>query len=84
MKKYRNRYGNEYWFEQVGEDTYVIRGELKYWRCGGKEGQSGIDNNDLGFVDPSGGPFIAEGYMIEGRKVQTISSMGDEFHFKVI
>jgi hypothetical protein len=31
-------------------------------RFGGKEGQDGIDpRTDLGFFDPSGGPFVAVG-----------------------
>ena len=69
----RNRYGDEYRFEKIDEDTYTIKGNLKYWRYGGKDGQSGIDENDLGFVDPSGGPFIAVGSKIEGRTVTRIS-----------
>ena len=31
---------------------------------GGKEDQEGIDPNDLGFFDPSGGPFVAVGSKI--------------------
>lgn len=73
----KNRYGDEYWFDQVQPRLYTIKGELKYWRFGGKEGQERIDDNDLGFVDPSGGPFIGIGYMIEGRKVKRISASGD-------
>jgi hypothetical protein len=79
----RNRYGDEYTFEKVGENTYTIKGDLNYWRFGGKEGQQGIDDNDLGFVDPSGGPFISMGYMIEGRAVKRISLSGDEILFEV-
>jgi hypothetical protein len=79
----RNRYGDEYTFEKVGENTYTIKGDLNYWRFGGKEGQQGIDDNDLGFVDPSGGPFISMGYMIEGRAVKRISLAGDEILFEV-
>jgi hypothetical protein len=79
----RNRYGDEYIFEKVGENTYTIKGDLNYWRFGGKEGQQGIDDNDLGFVDPSGGPFISMGYMIEGRAVKRISLAGDEILFEV-
>ena len=71
----KNRYGDEYLFKKVSENTYIINGALKYWRFGGKEG--GIDMNDLGFVDPSGGPFISPGYVIEGRKVKRISASGD-------
>jgi hypothetical protein len=79
----RNRYGNEYNFEKVAENTYKIVGELSYWRFGGKEGQNEMDFTDLGFVDPSGGPFIAPGYVIEGRKVIRISSKDENILFEV-
>jgi hypothetical protein len=79
----KNRYGNEYHFEKVSDNTYTIKGDLNYWRFGGKEGQSGIDENDLGFVDPSGGPFISIGYMIEGRSVKRISSNNNDIFFEV-
>jgi hypothetical protein len=83
QKKFKNRYGNEYWFEQLSEDTYAIRGDLKYWRFGGKEGQEEVNELDLGFVDPSGGPFISQGYKIEDRIVNQISAQGQEIIFKV-
>lgn len=73
----KNRYGNEYSFEKVDDNTYTIVGELSYWRFGGREGQSGMDFTDLGFVDPSGGPFIGVGANIEGRKIVRISADGD-------
>jgi hypothetical protein len=73
----RNRYGNEYTFEKINENTYTIKGDLKYWRFGGREGQNGMDFSDLGFVDPSGGPFIAVGAEIEGRKIVRIGAAGD-------
>jgi hypothetical protein len=37
---------------------------IKYMRFGGKEDQDGIDMTDLGFFDPSGGPFVAVGSKI--------------------
>lgn len=79
----KNRYGNEYNFEKISEDVYTIVGDLSYWRFGGKEGQDSIDENDLGFVDPSGGPFISPGYVIEGRKVVRISSNDRGIFFEV-
>jgi hypothetical protein len=78
-----NRYGNEYWFEQVGPNTYTIKGDLNYWRYGGKEGEDTLNESDLGFVDPSGGPFIGMGYKIEGRPVVKISSADGEIYFEV-
>jgi hypothetical protein len=79
----KNRYGDEYNFEKVEENLYQIVGDLKYWRYGGNDGEDGIDYDNLGFVDPSGGPFIARGYMIEGRKVIRISASGDNIYFEV-
>lgn len=79
----RNRYGDEYMFEQVDTDTYTIKGDLKYWRYGGQEGQESIDENNLGFVDPSGGPFISIGYMINGRPVKRIIARDGEIFFEV-
>ena len=79
----RNRNGEEYSFKKVGDNSYTIVGDLKYWRCGGREGQYRMDYNDLGFVDPSGGPFISIGYMIEGRKVVRIRAEGESYLFEV-
>lgn len=73
----KNRYGDQYIFEKISENTYTIVGDLKYWRYGGREGQERMDFNDLGFVDPSGGPFISLGYQIEGREVVRIGVEGD-------
>jgi len=70
----KNRYGDEYAFEQVDENTFTITGNLQYWRYGGREGQEHLDLSDLGFVDPSGGPFIELGMKIEGRAIVNISA----------
>ena len=80
----RNRYGNEYIFIKTGDNEYTIMGELDHWRMGGREGVEGVDMNNLGFVDPSGGPFIAvnESY-IEGRKVTNIASNQEGIFFTV-
>jgi hypothetical protein len=79
----RNRYGDVYHFEPINEDTFVIRGNLDHCRFGGQENQSEIDFTNLGFVDPNGGPFIGLGFMIEGRRVQRISLVGEEIHLQV-
>lgn len=79
----RNRYGVEYRFEQVSDNTYTIKGALEYWRYGGQESQDRLDYSNLGFVDPSGGPFIGLGYKIEGRKVVRIRVVFDTIYFDV-
>lgn len=79
----KNRYGDEYQFESVNDNTFTITGDLKYWRYGGKEGQERIDFTDLGFVDPSGGPFIQVGMKIEGRVITRIRAEDDNIYFEV-
>lgn len=79
----KNRHGNEYEFVKVNDNIYTIKGELEHWRFGGKEGESFLNTNDLGFVDPSGGPFISIGYEIEGRKVKRISNEQGGIMFEV-
>ena len=78
----KNRYGNEYSFVKTGINEYTIKGELDHWRFGGHEGVE-MDMNNLGFVDPSGGPFISHGYEIEGRKVTNIASNSEGIFFTV-
>lgn len=72
IRRYKNRYGDQYWFEQRGKDVLQIMGNLKYWRYGGKEGTSGVDEDDLGMVDPSGGPYLEVGMTIEGKIIKKI------------
>ncbi len=79
----RNRHGDEYHFELVDTNLYTIVGDLKYWRYGGQDGQEFIDYGNLGFVDPSGGPFISVGYMIDGRKVVRIAVAAEKIYFEV-
>ena len=69
-KKMRNRYGDEYFFEEVENNIYIVKGELNYWRFGGSAEDN--DSYSLEFVDPSGGPFIDIGYEIEGKRVDRI------------
>ena len=79
----KNRYGVEYSFEPVNENTYTIVGALEHWRYGGREGQEQMNFADLGFVDPSGGPFIQLGMSIEGRKIQRIRAEDEKILFEV-
>lgn len=72
----KNRNGMEYNFVKTGDNEYQIVGNLSHWRMGGREGQNDIDYNDLGFVDPAGGPFVEVGSKIEGRTVKKIRATG--------
>lgn len=80
----RNRYGDVYDFKKIGDNEYTITGDLKYWRFGGKEGQQDIDMTDLGFVDPSGGPFISVGMKIEQREIVRISASNDDDRLHIV
>ena len=78
----KNRYGVEYTFVKYYDKLYrfnMSEEGMKYSRYGGKEGQDGIDRTDLGFFDPSGGPFVAIGSKIywdeihEGAKQEPLT-----------
>jgi len=80
----KNRYGDEYSFQKLSENTYTIVGDLKYWRYGGRDGQQQMDMSDIGYVDPSGGPFISLGSFIDGRRVVRIRvENGEQVLFEV-
>jgi hypothetical protein len=68
----KNRYGVEYTFVKYDDKLYrfnMSEEGMKYSRYGGKEDQEGIDPNDLGFFDPSGGPFVAVGSKIYSDEI---------------
>ena len=78
----KNRYGVEYSYVKYDDNLYRFNMDeegIKYMRVGGKEGQDGIDRTDLGFFDPSGGPFVAVGSKIywdelhEGTKQEPLT-----------
>jgi len=78
----KNRYGHEYHWEKLNDKEYkfVMEGDsLKYCRYGPKEGQEKLDINDLGMFDPSGGPYIAIGSLVEGRIVERIRESEQTF-----
>jgi hypothetical protein len=41
---------------------------------GGLPDQKGFDADNLGFFDPSGGPFVSVGDLFMGRKINRIRS----------
>ena len=60
----KNRYGVEYSFTRVEDHMYrfnIAESEMSVMRMGGREE---IDMEDLGFFDPSGGPFVEVGSKI--------------------
>jgi hypothetical protein len=86
MRVMKNRYGDEYHWERINDNEYkfVMEGKsLDYCRWGGKEGQRGIDPNDLGMFDPSGGPYVDIGRLIEVGTVTHIRKTNEGFIVKV-
>jgi len=74
----KNRYGDEYYWKEISENVfqfYMTGDSMMYCRMGGKEGQSGIDENDLGMFDPSGGPYVELGSKLFGQTVTKIRSV---------
>jgi hypothetical protein len=86
-KEYVNRYHDNYRFIKESNTLYTFSMDgdsMNYCRFGGKEGVSGIDRNDLGMVDPSGGPYMSINEMaIDGRKVIRIFSSDIGIGFEV-
>ena len=63
MTKYTNRYGDVFTFEENENGNIDWKGDFKYTRFG-------WDNDDnIIFVDPSGGPFISIDYPLEVAEI---------------
>ena len=78
----KNGYGVEYCFVKYDDNLYrfnMDEEEMKYMRIGSREGQEQIDMNDLGFFDPSGGPFVSVGskLYLEGSTPLTVKRIMD-------
>ena len=87
QKTYTNRYGDRYrWEPSTLQNAYVFRMEgdsLGFARVGGLEGQQGLNWDDLGMFDPSGGPYVGLGTKIDGKEIVKISSLEDTFVVEV-
>ena len=83
---YKNRHGEVYELRKLGDrdSTYQLTGNLKHFRVGGLVGQKDVDMENLGFIDPSGGPFLSVGDEIEGKRIKRIyQEMQPVFLFEV-
>ena len=56
MEKYTNRYGDEFTFELNERNNIQWSGNFEHSRFGFND-----NPDDITMVDPSGGPYIAEG-----------------------
>ena len=79
----KNRYGDEYEFKLIDANTYLIEGDLKYWRYGGMEGEHSVNTDNLGMMDPSGGPYIALGMMLNGHPITRLYVKDDKHYVEV-
>jgi hypothetical protein len=81
-----NRYGDSWCWDKQDETIYrfIMTGSsLEYCRLGGKEGQDKIDDQDLGMFDPSGGPYISLGQVLEGREIVRLRRTDGSFYAEV-
>jgi hypothetical protein len=85
--KYRNRYGDTYYYEQTENEKvfkFVMEGDSMRWcRFGGKEGQDSVDMNELGMFDPSGGPYVEIGSTLCIGKVKRLYHGGENVMIEV-
>ena len=82
----KNRYGDKWCWEKQDDNSYkfIMTGtSMEYCRFGGREGVSGIDDQNLGMFDPSGGPYISLGQMIEGKEIVRLRRTDGSFHAEV-
>lgn len=80
--KYKNRYNDIYWWEQNSDSQYSFHmdGEsMKWCRCAGYPG----GGSDLSMFDPSGGPYIGLGEVIDGRAIKRIWNEAGTFRVEV-
>jgi len=85
-KVYTNRYSDTYQWIMKNETTYEFEmtgDSMKYCRYGGKAGVDGIDVNDLGMFDPSGGPYVTLGMEIDGKKIKKLYTTESGFGAEV-
>jgi hypothetical protein len=82
----KNRYGDEWCWEKQENNIYkfIMTGtSMEFCRYGGIEGVSGIDKQNLGMFDPSGGPYISLGQMLEGKEIVRLRHTDGSFYAEV-
>ena len=83
---YTNRYRDVYTWTKLSENVYEFTMEgdsMQYCRYGGKEGVEGIDDQDLGMFDPSGGPYVCLGMKIDDNEIKRLYSTSKGFGAEV-
>lgn len=82
-KKYKNRYNDEYWFQEVQENLFEVKGDLKYWRLGGEMNEDRTGFTKIDFADPSGGPYMAVGMRLFDREVLEIIDKDNSIYLRL-
>lgn len=66
----KTRYHTKNYLEQYQGNTYILRTESPYIGAGST-------NDGKEFVDPSGGPMLVVGDMVDNRKIASIGFLKD-------
>ena len=86
----KNTHGIKFDWNKLSDNEYIFTMEQSkygYTRLGGKEHQTSIDMQDLGFFDPPGGPFVKVGCnvntilppeMADDRTISNIRTASEE------
>jgi len=82
----RNRYGDWWWWTKESENTYKFNmtgNWMDYCRIMGdmNEDNTGIDT--ICMFDPSGGPYIAVGSLVDGKPITKIYPQDDTYYVEV-
>lgn len=80
---YKGRYGDTFQFEPVETNKYLFNhSNLNYCRYLGTE--NGLDCDNMGAIDPSGGPYLAKNWFkIDDKLVIRIIVEDKNIYFKV-
>ncbi len=81
MKEYVNRYGDKFTFEMNKKGNIDWKGPFEYVRCGFND-----NPDDITMVDPSGGPYIAEGMDMKlfGMKGKVNGFINRDYGYEII
>ena len=84
---YTNRYGDQYFWHPINENTYefkTVGNFTEHCRMGFKvSDEERVDYTDLLFFDPSGGPFVDYATVIDDRKMCHIEWHSGSFYVEV-
>lgn len=74
-----NRYHSKLWLEFIEDNKWVLKGDndaMDYYRVGYEH-----DNKSIRFIDPSGGPFLSVGTIVNGKKITSIERGTSDYIF---